>query len=293
MPRGRGQRLFAFPAQSNFSGVHHPLTLVADAQKLGYQVLIDAAAYLPTHAMSLRRVKPEFVVLSLYKLFGYPTGVGALVARRDALARLRQPWFAGGTVDWVSVRHGIHQMRPTIERFEEGTANFMGIACLAGGFEILTRVGMARLTQRVQHLTDLLLGQLLSRRHANGSPVFVVYGPRDLRARGGTVAFNVLNESGRLVHYEHVEAQAAIRGVAVRGGCFCNPGASEAAFGLPADRLLHCLSVTASEPFTPRRLADCIGGNVAVGAIRASVGLPTSEADILDGVDALAATVGA
>jgi hypothetical protein len=29
---------------------------------------------------------------------GWPTGVGALLARREALARLERPWFSGGTV---------------------------------------------------------------------------------------------------------------------------------------------------------------------------------------------------
>ena len=35
--------------------------------------------------------------LSYYKIFGYPTGLGALVARRDALARLTPRYFGGGT----------------------------------------------------------------------------------------------------------------------------------------------------------------------------------------------------
>ena len=36
-------------------------------------------------------------MLSFYKIFGYPTGLGALVARRDALALLRPRYFGGGT----------------------------------------------------------------------------------------------------------------------------------------------------------------------------------------------------
>lgn len=35
--------------------------------------------------------------LSFYKIFGYPTGLGALVARRDALAALTPRYFGGGT----------------------------------------------------------------------------------------------------------------------------------------------------------------------------------------------------
>ncbi|MGO8961809.1 MAG: aminotransferase class V-fold PLP-dependent enzyme, partial [Streptosporangiaceae bacterium] len=39
--------LFAFPAQSNFSGVQHPLAWIAQAQAAGYDVLLDAAAFAP------------------------------------------------------------------------------------------------------------------------------------------------------------------------------------------------------------------------------------------------------
>jgi selenocysteine lyase/cysteine desulfurase len=100
----RGPKLFAFPAQSNFSGVQHPLAWIARAQALGYRVLLDAAAFAPTNRLDLSHVTPDFVTLSLYKMFGYPTGIGALLARRDALAVLRRPWFAGGTIDVASVQ---------------------------------------------------------------------------------------------------------------------------------------------------------------------------------------------
>jgi selenocysteine lyase/cysteine desulfurase len=94
--------LFAFPAQSNFSGVQHPLALVDVARRAGYAVLLDAAAFAPTNALRLDVVRPDFVALSFYKMFGYPTGVGALIVRREALAALERPWFAGGR--WNSCR---------------------------------------------------------------------------------------------------------------------------------------------------------------------------------------------
>jgi selenocysteine lyase/cysteine desulfurase len=79
-----GAGLVAFPAQSNFSGVRHPLALVERARSLGYTVLLDAAAYVPTSPLSLTRTPADFVACSFYKMFGYPTGIGALVARRAA-----------------------------------------------------------------------------------------------------------------------------------------------------------------------------------------------------------------
>ena len=36
--------------------------------------------------------------LSYYKIFGYPTGLGALLARKEALRMLRKRYFGGGAV---------------------------------------------------------------------------------------------------------------------------------------------------------------------------------------------------
>lgn len=86
--------LFAFPAQSNFSGVRHTLDWVEAAQARGYRVLVDAAAYLSTSRLSLTDTPADFVALSFYKMFGYPTGVGALIVRRDAMPLLRRSYLA-------------------------------------------------------------------------------------------------------------------------------------------------------------------------------------------------------
>src|SRR6185295_889963 len=164
----RGRGLLAFPAQSNFSGVRHPLALVGRAKALGFDVLLDAAAYVPSHALSLRDCPADYVALSFYKLFGYPTGLGALVATRDALDRLRRPWFAGGTVAYASVHADTHRLRIGPEGFEDGTQNFLGIAALAAGFALLDEIGMPRLTAHVQQLTEHFLGRLTKLRHGNG-----------------------------------------------------------------------------------------------------------------------------
>ena len=60
-------------------------TLIHDAQRLGFDVLLDAAAFAPSNSLSLREWPADFVALSFYKIFGYPTGIGALiVASRHA-----------------------------------------------------------------------------------------------------------------------------------------------------------------------------------------------------------------
>jgi selenocysteine lyase/cysteine desulfurase len=270
--------LFAFPAQSNFSGVKHPLAWVERARARGCDVLLDGAAFVPASPLRLDVVRPDFLALSFYKMFGYPTGVGALVARREALARLDRPWFAGGTVDFVSVEHGIHRLRAGAGGFEDGTPDFLAIAAVPAGLDLLERIGMERIQRRVERLTVRLIRGLSSLRHADGTPVVELYGPTSTADRGGTVAFNVRGRAGALIPYWVVEARAAEANVSVRGGCFCNPGAAEAALRVPADRSLDCLQRLADD-FTPARFSDCMGG-APVGAVRASVGLPTMPRDI-------------
>ena len=79
-------------------------------QFLGARHGFDAAAYVPTSQLDLSKVHPDFVPISFYKIFGYPTGMGALIARKEALSKLHRPWFAGGTVKIVSVKAFDHYL---------------------------------------------------------------------------------------------------------------------------------------------------------------------------------------
>lgn len=280
-----GAGLVALPAQSNFSGVRHPLALVAQARALGLDVLLDVAAFAPTHALNLRACPADFAVVSFHKLFGYPSGVGALIARRDALARLRRPWFAGGTVAYASVAADCHRLYAGHEGFEDGTPDFLGIAALGPGFALLDEIGLPRLAARVTSLTRYLLGELSALRHRNGAPLVRIHGPRDLIDRGGTVALNLCDRAGAPIPYTAVEARARDAGVAVRGGCFCNPGAAEAAFGLDAAGITACLAASGDD-VSPSRMAACLGR--AVGAVRLSLGLANLRGDLDRAVTALA-----
>ena len=282
---GRGGGLFAFPAQSNFSGVLHPLALVESAHALGLDVLLDVAAYVPSRALSLRACAADFAVLSFYKLFGYPTGLGALVARQEALARLRRPWFAGGTVAAASVATGTHRLRAGGEGFEDGTPSFLAVSALDAGFDLLAEAGMERLGAHVARLTRAFLDGLVALRHAGGQPLVTVYGPPGALGRGGIVAFNVCDAGGRPRPFAEVEARAREAKVAVRGGCFCNPGAAEAALGLDGARLASCYT-SLGDAISAERLAACL--NAPVGAVRASFGLANHDADVRRALEVIA-----
>lgn len=44
-----------------------------------WKVLLDAAAFVPTQPLDLEQFPADFVTISFYKMFGYPTGLGALL----------------------------------------------------------------------------------------------------------------------------------------------------------------------------------------------------------------------
>jgi selenocysteine lyase/cysteine desulfurase len=271
---GRYPRLFAYPAQSNFSGVQHPLEWVPQAQAAGWDVLVDGAAFVPTNRLDLGEWQPDFVAISLYKLLGYPTGVGCLLARKQALALLRRPWFAGGTIATVSVQGDWHTMADGEARFEDGTLNFLALPAVEQGLDLVERIGIDTIHTRVQCLTAWLLDELAALRHAGGRAAVEIYGPRTTDRRGGTISFNLVRPDGRLVDIRIVERLADAHGISLRTGCFCNPGASELAFGFPRTALRRPTGSEGSYEYL-RAL-----GFESGGAIRVSVGSVTTFSDV-------------
>jgi molybdenum cofactor sulfurtransferase len=268
-----GQHLFAYPAQSNLSGVQHSLAWLELARDYGWTTLLDAASFVPTNRLSIGDWQPDFVAVSFYKLFGYPTGVGCLIARRSALERLERPWFAGGTISISSVAGDGHTLAEGETAFEDGTINFLSLPAVEIGLRHLSTLGMDTLATRVRCLTAWLLDEMTALRHPNGEPLVRVYGPTTTDRRGGTVAFNLLAADGHLLDYRQVEAEANRWRISLRSGCFCNPGASEAALGLsPADLRTLFDGGPVSEVAVDYRLN--------AGAVRASLGIVSTPSDI-------------
>jgi len=273
--------LFAFPAQSNFTGVKHPLDLVTKAQKKGWHVLLDAAAFVPTNRLDLTAVQPEFVSVSFYKMFGYPTGVGTLLIRRSAVGKLKRPWFAGGTVNFASIQGQAHVLSPNEAAFEDGTLNYLSIPAVEIGLRYLQSVGIEVIGERVRCLTGWLLEELLALHHNNGRPMVRVYGPVTTSERGGTVTLNLYDPQGHLLDYRRVEELAGQKGISLRTGCFCNPGVGETAEGLTEEdmRAGYALGEEINlQSFL--KLMQGRGQNKSAGAIRASLGIASNFADV-------------
>jgi molybdenum cofactor sulfurtransferase len=268
--------LLAYPAQSNFSGVKHPLEWIELAHERGWDVMLDCAAFAPTSRLDLSAWSPDFVSISFYKMFGYPTGLGALIARRRTLERLERPWFSGGTVVAANVQGDLVVPHAGHAQFEDGTVDYLGIPAVEIGLRHLERIGVDAIGRRVEALGTWLLEALQQLEHSNGSPATCVYGPSTWDRRGGTIAFNFLHPDGRVIDERFVDVIAARHNISIRTGCFCNPGAGEIAFSLTKEML------TEHEFAVGMILDDYIEvvGLPSGGAIRVSLGLATNVADV-------------
>jgi selenocysteine lyase/cysteine desulfurase len=229
-------RLFAYPAQCNFSGVQHPLAWVDLAQGLGWDVLVDVAGFVPTNTLELDVYQPEFVAVSFYKMFGWPTGIGALLVRHEALAKLTT-CLAGGTVWAATVGGDWYVPAPGHEGFEAGTAHYLAFPAVAAGLRYLGALGMDTIHARVDLLTHWTLTALTMLRYPDGRRMVRLYGPAGMAARGGVITFNFLHPDGRVVDERIVSRAAGQRKISLRTGCFCAPGAGEVAFKLDPTRL--------------------------------------------------------
>ncbi len=272
-----GHHLFAYPAQSNFSGVYHPLEWIEKAQSMGWDVLVDAAAFAPTSRLDLSKWHPDFVDLSFYKLFGYPTGVGCLLARKNTVHKLHRPWYAGGTITFSSVQAEGFYLTPGAAGFEDGTVNYLSLPAIEIGLRHIASIGMDTIHTRVMALSGWLIDELMALRHSNGQPLIRIYGPADTIMRGATVEVNFFDPNGNLFADSRVEKMANESNISLRAGCHCNPGAREISIGYTEDDMEACFKD--KERMTYEQFIHVIDGKTT-GAVRASLGLVTNFADV-------------
>ena len=234
---------------------------------------------MPTNPLDLRELNPDFVVVSFYKMFGFPTGVGALIAKTESLRKLHRPWFGGGTVRFVSAQNSIHLPKTSSEAFEDGTLNFLSIPAITMGLNFLNQVGVKRINENVTKLTGLLLEKLQAARHSTGVPLVKIYGPTMVVARGATIAMNLLTPANAELDYRMVEERTMKENISIRTGCFCNPGAAEAAFQYPAVKAYQCFEILSPGDFSLQQFSSCMNDK-PVGAVRASLGIASNEPDV-------------
>eukprot|EP01025_Chloroclados_australasicus_P039899 TRINITY_DN4155_c0_g1_i1.p1 TRINITY_DN4155_c0_g1~~TRINITY_DN4155_c0_g1_i1.p1 ORF type:complete len:789 (+),score=82.25 TRINITY_DN4155_c0_g1_i1:167-2533(+) len=240
--------LFAFPAEDNFAGVKYPLEWIEKIQgkstdKSKWLVLLDAAAFVGTQPLDLEQAPADFVSISFYKMFGFPTGLGALIVRTDAVDLLKKVFWGGGTVSLASSRDNFHvfKCRPS-DKFEDGTVAFLDIINLRHGFDVINNVGgINRIQAHVAALTGYLYKRLSSLKHSNGNKMLSIFGKHDhpnwQKVQGGIINFEILNPSKSVLSYKQFEREAADAGFHIRTGAECNPGACYKYIGIEENEI--------------------------------------------------------
>lgn len=269
-------KLFAYPAQSNVSGVKHSLEWIEKAQEKGWDVLLDAAAFVPTSELNLTTVKPDFVAISFYKIFGYPTGLGCLLIKKSKFNKLKKQWFAGGTVTLASVMSPAHYLAENHERFENGTINYLDIPALKIGLDYIESIGMNRISERVSSLIKYLHTQIKDLKHDTGIRQVNIFGPENRDNAGGTLIMTFLNPDNKSIPFEAIEKRANAKMISIRSGCFCNPGIDEINNCLTTDELSGYFSSRDNGNYNEM----IVFLNKMRGATRVSVGIATTQEDI-------------
>ena len=205
---GPRTRLIALAQVSNVLGVVTPIREVVErAHAQGIPVLVDAAQSVAHGPVNVAELGCDFLAFSAHKICG-PTGIGALYARPEHL-EVMEPWLVGGgMVDEVTETHSSWAAYPA--KFEAGSPNLAGAIGFAAAVDYLAGIGMDRVRDHVQALTQHALRALAA------IPDVEIYGPVETTGRAGIVAFIL-----RGVHPHDLAQLLAERGVAIRAGHHC------------------------------------------------------------------------
>ncbi|XP_015212667.2 molybdenum cofactor sulfurase isoform X1 [Lepisosteus oculatus] len=293
VPNGKvsqNPHLFCYPAQSNFSGKKYPLSYVKgiQSQKLypscktagHWFVLLDAACFVSCSPLNLQVHPADFVPISFYKLFGFPTGLGALLIRNDSIGILKKRYFGGGTASaYLAGQDYFVPHTSVASRFEDGTISFLDVIALNHGFEVLETLtgGMSFIKLHTFGLARYTYMILSSLQHANGSPVAQIYCETeydDPDTQGAIINFNVLNDKGDIIGYSQVDKLASLHSIQVRTGCFCNTGACQRHLGISDQEVQNNLQAG----HVCGDNVDLIGGR-PTGSVRISFGYMSTFQD--------------
>ncbi|KAK1904931.1 Molybdenum cofactor sulfurase [Dissostichus eleginoides] len=245
--------LFCYPAQSNFSGRKYPLSHVRGIQtKRLYPacdhqgrwfVLLDAASHVSCSPLNLQECPADFIPVSFYKMFGFPTGLGALIVRNNAAGILKKTYFGGGTAAAYLSGEDYYEPAANIsDRFEDGTVSFLDIIAVNHGFEALYRItgGMHNIQQHTFGLARYTYMLLSSVCHGNGRPVAQIYAEGQFESpstQGAILNFNLKDSHGQIIGYSQVDRMASLYNIHVRTGCFCNTGACQSFLGISNEQI--------------------------------------------------------
>lgn len=173
-------KLVAVSQLSNVLGTILPVKEISRICKdRGAMLLVDGAQSVPHMPVSVNDMGCDFLCFSGHKMLG-PTGTGVLWMKNENV----EPFtVGGGMVEEVSLDS--FDKKSGYEGFEAGTPNISGGIGLGTAVDYLRKIGMNEIKDHEMKLT--------ARLHKGLEEIagVEIYGPRDLKNRGGVISFNV------------------------------------------------------------------------------------------------------
>jgi cysteine desulfurase/selenocysteine lyase len=205
-----GAKLVAVTAMSNVLGVLPPVRRIADvAHDAGAVVMVDGAQYVPHLRTQVADLGCDFIAFSAHKMCG-PTGIGALWGREDLLEAM--PAFLGGGEMIRDVRLDGWLPNELPWKFEAGTPPIAEAIGFGAAVDYLESLDMEAVRAHELALTEYAL-TTLRERHGDD---LVIYGPTEIRERGGVVSFTYKD-----IHPHDLSQVLDQSGVCIRAGHHC------------------------------------------------------------------------
>lgn len=169
------KHLLVFPLECNFSGTRSNAQHIIRASRKAtrksgkWYSMLDIAKAASTSSINLRKLDPDFACVSFYKIFGAPTGIGALFVKRSSKQLLVPEWkwtnvlererkqkekerrryFGGGSVDIQLPTRDFVRLRTSLDSLVHGTINFRSILSLRLGLQEIDLLGMDSVSVRI------------------------------------------------------------------------------------------------------------------------------------------------
>ena len=277
-PKVNASSLVAAPLVCNYSGLVVPLKWCRAVREGGGASLVDAAGAFGKKTVDLSDIdtQPDFLVGSFYKAFGLPTGMGFLLIRKNSERLFHPTYFGGGTLLGASATEAWEERAQDVpQSLEDGTISFLDIGAALYGLNLLKKMSLCTIETRLKRLTETLVEGLRALQHGNGVPLCKIHGHDGVDEYIGIVAFTMQERDGTPIGYNAAVEVANAHKIHIRGGCFCNPGACH-----------KYLNLTTEDAKSHRSAGHVCGDSMDIvngqhtGAIRASVGLYTTDRDI-------------
>ena len=271
----KNKTLIGLSLECNFSGkINYYEDIINDNN---YIILLDASKYCSTNLLDLQKIKPDFITLSIYKLLGYPTGLGVLLIKKESIKYLNKKYYGGGTLN-LSMSD-INKQIPhsdIIKSFEDGTLPYQQIyetKYILDRWLYLYNKNKDKLKKLIKYTYD----ELKNLKYKNGNKIIELYGIDDdtVDNHGSIITFNLKDRDNNYISYLEFEKLASLNNICVRTGCFCNPGACQEYLKLSNEEIINNNTLG----HTCWNQMDIIDNKIT-GAIRISLHFKTNKIDI-------------